>query len=250
MNFLIGSEKDKKIEGGFLMVAIMDAVQMPEKDRTETVYVKYMETRYPAYMAYETKVGKKEKYNDILADFKEMREKLFDSKTGLVYDSYKVGSDAVLENGKFQSISAGYYLMGMIDTMFETAQEIYEQYKAYEGMFKEAVKGVLRYYNEEEGVFRKYILTEKETDQGITEEENPIDVEGTLMIGYAIWKACCMEVLLSEKYNPIAWRLLDCAKKIVEEKKTVELETCYEWILALMQEATFKPWIDKSKSTL
>lgn len=230
------------------MVGILDAVPMPEKDRTETVYVEYMETRYPKYMAYETKVGKKEKYHAILADFKEMREKLFDRETGLVYDFYEIGKEAVLEDKKFKSQSAGYYLMGTVDTMFEVAQEIFEQYKAYEAMFKEAVKGVLRYYNEEEGLFHKYILTAKDMDIELKAEENPIDVEGTLMIAYAIWKGCCMKALLSEKYMPISDRLFDCAKKMISEKKTPELEAYYEEILALMQETTFKPWVNTCTS--
>ena len=134
MNFQIGFEKDRKIKGGFIMVGVLDAIPMPERDRTEIVNVEYMESKYPLYMAYETKVGKKEKYQTILADFKEMRDKLFDQETGLIYDSYEVGKDAILEDGKFKIMSAGYYLMGIIDTMFEVAEEIYEQYRAYEGM--------------------------------------------------------------------------------------------------------------------
>lgn len=206
----------QKIKGGFTM----EAVIMPEKDKTEVVRVEYMETRYPAYMTYETKVGKKEKYNAILADFKEMHEKLFDQKTGLVYDLYQDGKDAVLEDGKFKSVSAGYYLMGVIDTMAATAQEIYEQYKTYEGIFKEAVKGVLHYYKEEEGIFRKYIETEKEAD--IQTEANPVDAEASLMIAYAIWKGCSMKALLFEKYMPIAERLFVCAKEALQEKETDE----------------------------
>ena len=247
MNFQIGFEKDRKIKGGFIMVGVLDAIPMPERDRTEIVNVDYMESKYPLYMAYETKVGKKEKYQTILADFKEMRDKLFDQETGLIYDSYEVGKDAILEDGKFKIMSAGYYLMGIIDTMFEVAEEIYEQYRAYEGMFKEAIKGVLRYYNEEEGLFRKYILTAKQMDMELKEEENPIDVKGSLMVAYAIWKACYMNVLLNEKYMPIADQLFDCARKMIDEKKTAELEDFYDWILALKQETTFEPWIDENK---
>lgn len=228
------------------MFAREDAVEMPEKDKTEIVSVEYMEERYPAYMAYETKVGKKEKYQAILADFKEMREKLFDTKTGLIYDCYEPGKDAVLKDGKFKAVSVGYYLMGIIDTMSEVAQEIYEQYKAYEGMFKEAVKGVLQYYNEEQGIFYKYFQVE----DGLKIEENPVDAKGSLMIAYAIWKGCCMNVLLSEKYMPIANQLFAGAKAALEEEKTPELEACYQGIRALMQKASFAPWVDTSVPAL
>lgn len=207
----------------------MEAVMMPEKDRTEMVYVEYMETRYPAYMTYETKVGKKEKYHAILADFKEMRENLFDQKTGLVYDFYQDGQGAVLEDGKFRSVSVGYYLMGTIDTMAAMAQEIYEQYKAYEGIFKEALKGVLRYYKEE-GFFRKYIehIKIEETDIPMNQTEtNPVDAKASLMIACAIWKACLMRVLLSEKYMPIAERIFVCAVKAVQGRETDEVK---KWI--------------------
>lgn len=198
----------------------MEAVMMPEKDKTEAVRVEYMETRYPSYMLYETNVGKKEKYNAILADFREMREKLFDKETGLVYDSYEDGKEAVLEEGRFKTASAGYYLMGVIDTMSAIAQEIYEQYKAYEVMFKEAVKGILSYYDEEEGIFRRFIDTaEKGSVEG---EENPIDAEGSFMIAYAIFKGCYMHALLSEKYFPIAEQLFIHAEEKVKEENTEE----------------------------
>jgi len=196
----------------------MEAIMMPEKDKTEAVRVEYMETRYPSYMLYETNIGKKEKYNAILADFKEMRGKLFDKETGLVFDYYEDGKPAVLEEGRFKTASAGYYLMGVIDTMSVTAQEIYEQYKAYEGMFKEAVKGILNYYNEEKGIFCKFIgKTEKED---ITKEENPVDAEASLMIAYAIFKGCFMRALLFEKYIPIAEQLLIHAEERVKEENT------------------------------
>lgn len=199
----------------------MEAVMMPEKDKTETVRVEYMETRYPAYMTYETKVGKKEKYNAILADFKEMREKLFDQKTGLVYDCYQDEQAAVLEDGKFKTASVGYYLMGTIDTMAAMAQEIFEQYKTYEGIFKEAVKGVLPYYKEDEGIFRKYMDT---AETKTPAEENPVDAEASLRIAYAIWKGCSMKALLSEKYMPIAERLFVSAKEVINQKETDEVD--------------------------
>ena len=66
MNFQIGFEKDRKIKGGFIMVGVLDAIPMPERDRTEIVNVEYMESKYPLYMAYETKVGKK--VNSLIVD--------------------------------------------------------------------------------------------------------------------------------------------------------------------------------------
>jgi len=183
----------------------MEMVKMPEREKSQAMRVEYMETRYPAYMQYETSVGKKENYLTILADFKEMREKLFDKEKGLVYDSYEDGKPAVLEDGKFKTVSMGYYLMGVIDTMSAVAQEIYEQYKVYERMFKEAVKGVLRYYNEKEGIFHKY--TERLEKGSSAVQENPIDAVGSLMIAYALFKGCLMHALLSEKYIPIAKQL-------------------------------------------
>lgn len=204
----------------------MEAVMMPEKDKTEAVRVEYMETRYPSYMHYETTVGKKEKYNAILADFKEMREKLFDKKTGLVFDLYEEGKAAVLEEGEFKTVSAGYYLMGVIDTMSAIAQEIFEQYKAYEAMFKEAVKGVLAYYDEEEGVFCKFI--NKAGMQSSASEENPVDIEGTLMIAYALLKGCNMHALLTEKYFPIAKQLFVHAEEKGKEEGTEEIKRLIE----------------------
>ena len=46
---------------------------------------------------------------------------------------------------------------------------------------------------------------------------------------------------------PVADQLFDCAQKMIDEKKTAELEDFYDWILALKQETTFEPWIDENK---
>lgn len=191
----------------------MEAVMMPKRDKTKAVYVEVMETKYPSYMLYETTIGKKENYNAILEDFKEMREKLFDKKTGLVFDFYCGEGKGELKEGKFQSSSVGYYLMGVIDTMAVMAQEIFEQYKAYETMFKEAVKGILSYYDEEKGIFGKYIG-----------EESADDAESSLRIAYAILKGCSMRALLTEKYFSIAEKLFFQSKTLLEEQMTEEIK--------------------------
>lgn len=69
----------------------------------------------PFYMLYETKCGKKEKYNDIVKQFVLVREKL---------DKAEVCT----------------YLMALVDTMDNMSIEIYEKYRELQDIYKSVLK--------------------------------------------------------------------------------------------------------------
>lgn len=156
----------------------------------------------PFYMMYETKFGNKLNYNDIMEQFKNVRKYIYDAEKELYYHAYdedKVQIWADKETGlspNFWLRSMGWYLMALIDTMDEISEEIFEQYKLLEGLFKEAIGGILKYQDKETKLFYQIIDRPDVKD-------NYLETSGTAMIAYAIMKACRMEALLAEKYQDI-----------------------------------------------
>ncbi|MDE5597583.1 MAG: glycoside hydrolase family 88 protein [Lachnospiraceae bacterium] len=78
----------------------------------------------PFYMEYETKYNKKEKYNDIINQFENVQEFLYNKK-------------------EVQLRSVGRYLAALIDAMDNMSFEIYEQYRKLQDNFKLTLKSVV-----------------------------------------------------------------------------------------------------------
>ena len=168
----------------------------------------------PFYMEYETKYDKKEQYNDIIKQFENVQKYLYDKEKGLCYhacDEAKVQFWANKETGcspNFWLRSMGWYLMALVDTMDAMSIEIYEQYRKLQDIFKQVLKGILRYQDEKTGLFYQVI------DRNDV-EENYLETSGSAMVGYAIMKACRMGLLLKEKYEPIGTGIFE---SLVENK--------------------------------
>lgn len=156
----------------------------------------------PFYMSYETKFNQKHNYNDIIVQFNNVRKYIFDDKTGLYYHAYDETRTMIWadkETGKspnFWLRAMGWYVMALIDTMDEMSIEIFEHYKCLEGLFKEAVKGLLKFQDPDSKLF--YQLINKGKLKG-----NYIETSGSAMVAYAILKACRLGVLSKEKYQKI-----------------------------------------------
>ena len=105
----------------------------------------------PFYMEYETKFNQKEGYNDILQQFRTVREKLYHQEKKLYFhawDEAHVQPWADKKTGlspNFWLRSEGWFLMALIDTMDVMSIELYEQYDQLQSIFKEAVRGILPY---------------------------------------------------------------------------------------------------------
>lgn len=152
------------------------------------------------YMMYETRFGGKEHYNDIVVQFKNVRKFIFDNEKSLyyhAYDSAKVQPWADGETGlspNFWLRAMGWYILALIDTMSVMEQPVYEYYRELQTLFKEAVTGLLKYQDKETGLF--YQIIDRADAEG-----NYLETSGSVMIAYAILKACRMKVLLAEKYQ-------------------------------------------------
>lgn len=178
----------------------------------------------PFYMTYETRINNKMNYGDILNQFKNVKKYLFDQDKKLYYHAYDESKEqpwANQETGQspnFWIRAMGWYMMSLIDTMDEMSVEIFEDYKYYESLFKEAIAGILLYQDPKTRLFYQVI------DQG-SREGNYVETSGSLMIGYSILKGCRLGVLQKEKYQRIGQEIIEsiAEHKLVEKGEDLHL---------------------------
>lgn len=198
--FLYESENDERYKNAVFILAD----QLKDQPRTvwgnfscgkEKLNQLWLESLYkfmPFYSEFETKFDKKEQYNDIITQFKIIKQYLFHNEKGLYNFLYTGKNDG--ENTKFHLYEMGTFLMALADTLECISEEAFEHYKAIEGMFKEALRGILPYQDEESKLFYQIV------DQPALEDNRP-DTSGSAMISYAIMKGCRLGALLEEKYK-------------------------------------------------
>jgi len=182
----------------------------------------------PFYMMWETKLGKKENYADIINQFKNVRDFLFDEEKKLYYHGYDETksmpwADALTgRSANFWLRAMGWYVLALIDTMEEMSEQIFEYYKELSILFKEAISGLLPYMDKETNLF--YQVIDKPSVKG-----NYLETSGSAMIAAAILKACRLKVLLAEKYQHIGEDILNSlvdTKLIKEGDKPVLKDIC------------------------
>lgn len=79
---------------------------------------------------------------------------------------------------------------------------VYEYYRDLGDLFKEALKGILKYQDKESGLF--YQVIDKADVRG-----NYLETSGSAMIAYSMLKACRMKVILADKYEENAMKILN-----------------------------------------
>lgn len=196
-----------------------------KKIYTNQIWLDGLYMAQPFYMMYETKLGKKENYMDIIGQFKNVRQYLFDENKGLYYHAYDEAKEqfwADKVTGKspnFWLRSMGWYLMALVDVMSEMDEAIFEQYKVLEDLLREAVTGILRYQDPENKLFYQVI------DRADV-KENYLETSGSAMVGYAILKGCRMGALLKDKYQAQGEAIVDSlsALMLIEEAGIIKLK--------------------------
>ena len=152
------------------------------------------------YMMYESRFGGKEHYSDIIKQFKLVRRNMFNDEKQLYYHAYDESRQmywADKTTGLSQNFwlrSMGWYLLALIECLDAIDQSVYEYYDDLKSLFKEALKGVLKYQDEKTHLFYQVI------DRADV-KENYLETSGSAMIAYAMLKACRMKAVLAEKYE-------------------------------------------------
>lgn len=168
----------------------------------------------PFYMAYESKYGRKEGYHDIVNQFLNVRKFLYNSEKELYYHAFdeeklqKWADKTTGQSPNFWLRSMGWYLMALTDTLEEMSIEVFEHYKTLSDLYKEAIKGILKYQDNDSKLF--YQVIDKAYIDG-----NYTETSGTAMIAYSILKACRIGILQKEKYQVTAEEILE---RLVEQK--------------------------------
>lgn len=223
IDFLIRNlmEQPRTKEGNFFHKAIY-----PNQVWLDGLYM-----AQPFYMEYETRYNKKENYNDMLNQFRNVRKYMYDPDKKLYYHGYdeaKIQPWANKETGlspNFWLRSMGWYLMALIDVIDNMSEEIYEQYREYCDLFKEAIDGILQYKDKNTNLFYQVI------DHADT-EGNYTETSGSAMIAYAVMKAARLGVISCEKYADEGIAIFDgiVKEKLVEDKQELT-DIC--WVAGL-----------------
>lgn len=181
----------------------------------------------PFYMAYETKFGVQENYQDIVRQFNNVKDYMFDENEGLYYHGFDESREVFWANEKtglsknFWLRSIAWFLMGIVDTMEEISNPMDECFKTLAKIYEESIRGILRYQDENSKMFYQLVNL-------LDVKGNYFETSGTVMIAASILKACRMKVIPTE-YRAIGEEIL---RVIIEEKlhriddKLILKDTC------------------------
>ncbi len=146
-------------------------------------------TRYQIYSG-------KNDYSDIVNQFKNVRNYMFDEEKKLYYHGFDASKEAfwAKEDGCSKSFwlrSLGWYLVALADVIEYLPEENSEERAYLSSLLKEALEGVSQYKDEESGIFMQIV------DAGRREGNYP-ETSGSSMIAYACLKASRLEVVDSK----------------------------------------------------
>lgn len=178
----------------------------------------------PFRMAYESGYHQKQDYPDIIHQFENVRKYLYNSNKELYYHAFdeariqKWADKVTGQSPNFWLRSMGWYLMALVDTLEEMSMEIFEHYQTLASIYKEAIKGLLKYQDKESKLF--YQLIDKADIEG-----NYLETSGSAMIAYSILKACRIGILQKEKYLRTGEEIFESLSehKLIREAGTLHL---------------------------
>ena len=187
----------------------------------------------PFYMEYEMKFGGMEKVADIVRQFRNVRQHLWNGEKGLNYHAWDESRQmfwADKETGlsaNFWLRSTGWYLMALVDTIGNCREELYEHYRALVDIFRESLTGLLR-YQAEDGLFYQ-VIDHPEAEGNYTE------TSGSSMVAYALMKGVRLGILDPEKYLPIGQKVFEAIvnTKMKPEEDGVTRLTDICWVAGL-----------------
>ncbi len=173
------------------------------------------------YTRYQTVYGGKD-YADIVKQFKNVNEIMFDKKAKLYYhgyDSEKVMFWADKKTGlskNFWLRSIGWYTVALVDVLDYMDQQMYDEYATIKYILKETIDGILQYQDKDSKMFWQ-------VPNFPNKEGNYLETSGSAMIAYAILKGVRLEVL-PERYREIGKEIFNgICKKYLSVKEDGDL---------------------------
>ena len=105
--------------------------------------------------------------------------------------------------------------MALVDCYEIIPEESYDQFRYLGDLYKEALRGILRYQDPKSGLF--YQLIDRADLPG-----NYLETSGSAMVAYSILKACRLGLLQKEKYFELGEQILMALEALmfnVEKKR-------------------------------
>ena len=162
----------------------------------------------PFYMAYEKEFDRYTRLSDITAQFRNVRRHLFCDEKQLSYhgwDEKRVQPWCNPETGcspNFWLRSMGWYVMALADCIGLCSEQLFEHYKLLVDLFRESLRGLLRYQDKASGLFWQVIDLPEAAG-------NYLETSGSAMACYAVLKGVRLGLLDSEEYLPIGRRIYE-----------------------------------------
>ncbi len=153
----------------------------------------------PFYTRYQTSTTRD--YYDIVRQFKNVYNIMFDKKAKLYYHGYDSSKQMFWADKNtglsknFWLRSIGWYTVGLVDVLDFMDIQMYDEYNTLKQILKETIDGILLYQDKESKMF--YQVPNFPGREG-----NYLETSGSAMISYAILKAVRLE-LLPERYRKI-----------------------------------------------
>lgn len=154
----------------------------------------------PFYTRYQTLRNKKD-YADIILQFQNVRNIMFDEKAKLYYHGYDSSKSMFWADKKtglsknFWLRSIGWFTVGLVDVLDYMDEQMYDEYNTIKQIFKETIDGILQYQDQESKMFWQ-------VPNFPNRERNYLETSGSSMIAYAILKGVRLEAL-PERYRQI-----------------------------------------------
>jgi len=170
------------------------------------------------YTRYETEFNNKKNYDDIIAQFRSVREHMYDEDTRLYRHGYDASRSIFWagEDGKSLNCwlrSMGWYLVALAD-VYSYLDPAYETGRAFiASLLREAVDGILPYRDAQSGMFMQVV------DQGRRDGNYP-ETSGTSMVAYACISGA-QTGALDESYLDVGRSIFDsmCSCGVLTERE-------------------------------
>lgn len=154
----------------------------------------------PFYTRYQTIRNKKD-YQDIIKQFTNVRNIMFDTNAKLYYHGYDSSREMFWADKKtglsknFWLRSIGWFTVGLVDVLGYMDEQMYDEYHTIMTLLKETIDGILLYQDKDSKMFWQ-------VPNFPNRDGNYLETSGSSMIAYAILKGVRLNAL-PERYKQI-----------------------------------------------
>lgn len=168
------------------------------------------------YTRYETEFNGGKNYADIVKQFKNVYENMYDRQKRLYYHGWDYSKTAFWSDSKtglsksFWLRSQGWYTVGLVDVIGYFPDGAKEFRSELTAIFRDTVEGLERYIDKDEDMFYQVV------DRG-GREGNYLETSGSAMIAYAMMKGARLS-LIDKRFAEVGKRVFDgvCKKYLSE----------------------------------